>query len=94
MKKQLSATKKTAVRHQINITYIVWLGINTYNVWLGFATYNVWLGIGTHNVWLGIRLSATKKTLFPSSLAGLSPHVVALALAAGWLLAGWLGEGL
>ena len=57
----------------------------TYNVWLGFATYNVWLGFATYNVWLGIRLSATKKTAFPSSLAGLSPHVVALALAAGWL---------
>ena len=52
----------------------------THNVWLGILTYNVWLGILTYNVWLGIRLSATKKTPFPSSLAGLSPHVVALAL--------------
>ena len=49
-KKQLSATKKTAVRHQKNATYNVWLGIATYNVWLGFATYNVWLGFRKSDV--------------------------------------------
>ena len=49
-------------------------------MWLGLATYNVRLGLGTYHVWLGFRLSATKKTPFPSSMAGLSPHVVALAL--------------
>ena len=57
----------------------MWLGFATYNVWLGLATYNVRLGFGTYNAWLGFWLPATKNTV-PWRGAGLSPHVVALAL--------------